>query len=197
MGGQSSSTQTQQSTTAPWTQAQPDPSPLQDSRGRRARRRDSRYAGGTASIDVLRRCTASGFRFRSLVAGFSRGDPGCVRRRGALDARPQRRIYLSRRRTEKTLRPSTATAPDARDGIAGTAQWLELHGFGYHRQSSLSQQLYPRRLSAVPPALSMGVSGYAVLAQGHRVSMVSGRAGRAVLAFFMAPIQKGCSPLRF
>jgi hypothetical protein len=48
---------------------------------------------------------------------------------------------------------------------ASTAQRLDLHGFRYDRQRRLRQQLHPGRLSIVLAALSLGVSGYALLAQ--------------------------------
>ena len=55
-----------------------------------------------------------------------------------------------------------------RAGIARATQWMELRGFGYHRQSCLREQLHPGRLSAVPAAISMGLAEHAVLAQIHK-----------------------------
>ena len=53
--------------------------------------------------------------------------------------------------------------------LRGAAQWMELHRFGYNRQSRLRQQLHPGRLSAVPAAMSLGLAEHAVLAQAHQM----------------------------
>src|SRR6202035_2296177 len=69
---------------------------------------------------------------------------------------------------EETLRQRSSIAPDARIGNSRARQWMELHYFGYHRQSGLRQQFHPGRLSAVPAAISVGVAEHALLAQIHQ-----------------------------
>jgi hypothetical protein len=58
---------------------------------------------------------------------------------------------------------------DARVGSPRTAQWMELHGFGYNGKSCFRQQFHPGWLSALPAAIPMGVAEHAVLAQAYQV----------------------------
>jgi hypothetical protein len=88
-------------------------------------------------------------------------------RGGSFDARVQCGIFLWCRRIEKILWKRTSIAPDARTGIARAPKWMECCGFGHNGQSCLREQFYPRRLSAVPAAHSVGLAEHAVLAQGH------------------------------
>jgi hypothetical protein len=82
-----------------------------------------------------------------------------------IDARPQRGLFLSRRRDEKPLRPRPAIAPAAGDGMESASQGLVSHRIRYHRQPRLRQQLHQSWLSVLPARLSMGVAQYAVLAK--------------------------------
>jgi len=81
------------------------------------------------------------------------------------------------------LREYASVASDARDGIAGSAQWLELHRIRYHPKHSFGQQFHPGRISAISTAISMGVSGHTLLAQI-----------RWACNPVIATIQKGCNP---
>jgi hypothetical protein len=54
-------------------------------------------------------------------------------------------------------------------GKVDTAQWMELHGFGYNGKSCFRQQFHPGWLSALPAAIPMGVAEHAVLAQAYQV----------------------------
>ena len=54
---------------------------------------------------------------------------------------------------------------------------------GYHRQSRLCEQLYPRRLSVVPAAISMGLAEYPVLAKIHHVFQAKPKAQLRFVAF--------------
>ena len=107
------------------------------------------------------------FRFLR-PALFPRDHPSGLCRRRPVDARLQCGIFLSCRRVEETLRQRPSIAPDARIGNSRARQWMELHYFGYHRQSGLRQQFHPGRLSAVPAAISVGVAEHALLAQIHQ-----------------------------
>jgi hypothetical protein len=91
--------------------------------------------------------------------------------------------YFSRVGAAKTLWQPPSIAPDARDGSARKTQRMELCGIGYHRQPHLCEQLYPRRLSAVPAAISMGLAEYAVLAKIHHGFQTAPKARLRVTAF--------------
>ena len=47
---------------------------------------------------------------------------------------------------------------------------MELDHFGYHRQSRFREQFYPRGISALYTATSLGLAEYAVLAQTDQVN---------------------------
>jgi len=138
---------------------------ISDSRGRRTGRRDLGHFDGAASPYISCRCSNSLIRIGPLVAGVSRDRAGRFRGTRAVDACPQRRIFLPCWCFAAALGERPAIASDAGDGVAGAAQWLAVRGFRYDGQHRLGQQFRPRGLSHVPARTSVGVSGHALLAQ--------------------------------
>jgi hypothetical protein len=107
----------------------------------------------------------------ALVVGVSRGGTGGLCRGRSVDARLQCGVFLPCRRIEKRLRTRTSIAPNARAGIACAPKWMECRSLGHYGQSCLREQLYPRRLSAIPTANSVGLAKHIVLAQIHQVKV--------------------------
>jgi hypothetical protein len=95
------------------------------------------------------------------AGGFCRGR--------SVDLRLQCGVFLPCRRIEERLRKRTSIALNARAGIACAPKWMERRDLGHYGQSCLREQFYPRRLSAVPAANSMGMAKHIVLAQIHQV----------------------------
>jgi hypothetical protein len=107
----------------------------------------------------------------ALVVGVSRGGTGGLCRGRSVDARLQCGVFLPCRRIEKRLRTRTSIAPNARAGIACAPKWMECRSLGHYGQSCLREQLYSRRLSAIPTANSVGLAKHIVLAQIHQVKV--------------------------
>jgi hypothetical protein len=96
----------------------------------------------------------------------------CPGRRDAQQGRDGRSKSVRRQcHPGSRLGQRTSITPNARAGIACAPKWMECRSLGHYGQSCLREQLYPRRLSAIPTANSVGLAKHIVLAQIHQVKV--------------------------
>jgi hypothetical protein len=108
--------------------------------------------------------------FAGLVPSTRAGNAGYFSRVGVLQKHCGNRLQLRLMRAMETR-------------AKHNAQWVELRGIRYHRQPRLCEQLYPRGLSVVPAAISLGLAEHAVLAKIHHLFQTAPKARLRFSAF--------------